>query len=157
MARVLHGESQEDPMNTAATPTEDTRAARYAWVVDTPLSPEATIERVTALLAEQGFGVLTRMDVHEILARKLGIQREPYVILGACNPQFAHQALSSEPSIGILLPCNVVIEGRAGGSRVWIARPQGLFELVEREELVPLAEAVGVRLRTVADALRAAT
>lgn len=144
-------------MSTQVVPSEETGDVRYAWAVDTGLAPDAAVERVTALLATQGFSVLTRMDVHEVLARKLGVQCDPYVILGACNPQLAHQAISAEPSIGILLPCNVVIEGRAGGSRVWVTRPEGLFELVDREGLGPVVEAVSVRLRAVLDGLKAAS
>lgn len=142
-------------MSTDFIPSQETRGLRYAWAVDTQLTPDAAVERVTALLAEQGFGVLTRMDVHEVLARKLGIQRSPYVILGACNPQLAHQAITAESAIGILLPCNVVIEGRGDGTRVWVTRPEGVFALVERDDLGPVVEAVSVRLRAVLDGLRA--
>ena len=119
---------------------------RYAWSAETELPLDAAVERVTALLAQQGFGILTRIDVHDVLARKLGVKREPYVILGACNPEFAHRALEAEPAIGILLPCNVVVESRTGGTRVWVTRPDALFDLADRPDLAPLAEAVTVRV-----------
>jgi uncharacterized protein (DUF302 family) len=67
------------------------------------------IERVTEALARQGFGILTRIDVHETLKKKLGVDLPPYVILGACHPQYAHQALVAEPRVGAMMPCNVVV------------------------------------------------
>ena len=106
--------------------------SRYAFTVPTSLEPAAAVERVTALLAAEGFGILTRIDVHEVLQKKLGVTRAPYVILGACNPHFAQEALALEPEIGILLPCNVVVEGVDRGSRVHITDPEALFSLVDR-------------------------
>lgn len=123
--------------------------SEYAWSVDSPLEVSAAIEKVTAALAEQGFGVLTRIDAHEVLKKKIGAEIPPYVILGACNPHFAHQAIEADPALGILLPCNVVVQAREGGSRVWIARPAGLFEVVERDDLDALVNAVGQRLEAV--------
>jgi uncharacterized protein (DUF302 family) len=124
---------------------------RYAWAVDSPLAWDAAVARVTELLGQQGFGVLTRIDVHEVLAKKLGVQRDPYVILGACNPQFADRAVAAEPSIGVLLPCNVIVQARPAGSRIWVTRPEGLFELVDGDGLQDLAAEVSRRLRAVAD------
>jgi len=126
----------------------------YAWSVDLPVTHDVAIERATAALAAQGFGVLTRIDVHEVLARKIGVQRDPYVILGACNPNFAHQVLQAEPAMGILLPCNVVVEARGRASRVWITRPEALFTLTGRDDVAPVAAEVSRRLEAVAEALR---
>lgn len=117
--------------------------------------PEA-IERVTAALKEEGFGVLTTIDVAATLKAKLGIEHPPYVILGACNPQFAHQAISFEPEIGVLLPCNVVV--RADGSAQSIVSfmdPAAVLCLVDRPEVVTLGQAVRERLQRVAAALTA--
>ncbi len=125
----------------------------YAASVDLPLSLQDAIESVTTALTQQGFGVLTRIDVHDVLLKKLGVERSPYVILGACNPHFAHRALEQEPAIGILLPCNVVVEAREGGSRVWITRPEALFSLIQREDMNELAGEVERRLEAVTAAL----
>lgn len=129
--------------------------ARYAITIPTPLSVDAAVEKVTALLAAQGFGILTRIDVHEVLQKKLGVTRAPYVILGACNPGFANQALSLEPEIGILLPCNVVVEGAEGGTRVHVTEPEALFSLVDREDVAPIMREVRERLFSVARGLEA--
>lgn len=127
----------------------------FAWSVHIPEAHDAAISRVTALLAAQGFGVLTRIDVHNVLKQKINADFRPYTILGACNPHFAHQALSAEPSVGILLPCNVVVEQDGEGSRVWITDPEGLFTLVERSDVAPIAAEVARRLREVRDRLEA--
>ena len=127
----------------------------YAWSVDLPVPPAEAIERTTAALAAQGFGILSRIEVHEAFQKKLGVTFRPYTILGACNPSFAHQALQAEPAMGILLPCNVVVEGQDSGSRVWITRPDALFAVTGREDLKHIADDVGVRLALVRDALAA--
>lgn len=127
----------------------------YAWSVDLPVAADVAVERVTAALAAQGFGVLTRIDVHEVFAKKLGIQRAPYIILGACAPQFARQAIEADPAMGILLPCNVVVEGLAAGTRVWITRPDAVMGVAGREDLRALASEVGRRLEAARDALAA--
>ena len=76
---------------------------------------DETIERVTAALADKGFGVLTRIDVKETLKKKIGAEFRPYTILGACNPNFAHKALQAEDKIGTMLPCNVIVQETAAG------------------------------------------
>jgi uncharacterized protein (DUF302 family) len=94
--------------------------------LDAPIG-EAEIE-VRAALAEQGFGVLTEIDVAATLHAKLGVERPPLKILGACNPQFAHQALQIDPSVALLLPCNVVLETTATGTtRISVVDPRELM------------------------------
>lgn len=85
---------------------------------------EKAIETVGSALAEQGFGILTRIDVKATLKEKLDVDFRDYVILGACNPQLAHRALSARPDVGLLLPCNVTVEESGGGVSVKIADPE---------------------------------
>jgi uncharacterized protein (DUF302 family) len=104
------------------------------------------VARVRAALAAHGFGVLTEIDVTATLKAKLGEQMEDYVILGACNPPFAHQALGIDRSIGLLLPCNVVVRAADGGTLVEALDPQVMVTLTGRPELKPIADEVARRL-----------
>jgi uncharacterized protein (DUF302 family) len=104
------------------------------------------VARVRAALAAQGFGVLTEIDVTATLRAKLGEQMEDYVILGACNPPFAHQALSIDRGIGLLLPCNVVVRAGSDGTIVEALDPQVMVTLTGRPELKPVADEVSARL-----------
>jgi uncharacterized protein (DUF302 family) len=105
-------------------------------------------------LASEGFGVLTEIDVRETLKKKLDVDFRPYLILGACNPPLAHKALLNEEHIGLLLPCNVVVQEREPGDvEVSIADPQTLFELVGNPELEPVVSDVKARLTRVLAAL----
>jgi uncharacterized protein (DUF302 family) len=88
---------------------------KLAFQVEMSDSFDAALEQVTAALKTQGFGVLTRIDVRSTLKEKLDTDFRPYVILGACNPPLAHQALENEPLVGLLLPCNVTVESTESG------------------------------------------
>jgi uncharacterized protein (DUF302 family) len=115
---------------------------------------EQAIERVTAALKAEGFGVLTQIDVKDTLQKKLGVEHHRHVILGACNPHLAHRALGVEPQIGLLLPCNVVVEEIAGdGALVSIADPRAMFAMVDNPALAPVADDADQRLRRVIAAL----
>jgi uncharacterized protein (DUF302 family) len=94
------------------------------------VSMEEALRRVTEALKANGFGVLTKIDVKETLKNKIGVDFRPYVILGACNPKLAHKALQGESLIGLLLPCNVVVQESKGGALVSFADPKAMFELV---------------------------
>lgn len=93
------------------------------------LGHEAAIERVTAALKEEGFGVLTTIDVRSTLKEKIGADFRPYVILGACNPHLAHSVLSEDDNIGLLLPCNVVVAATDEGSEVGFLRPDQMMRM----------------------------
>jgi uncharacterized protein (DUF302 family) len=112
------------------------------------------VGRVRAALQQQGFGVLTEIDVTATLRARLGEQIEDYLILGACNPPLAHQALDIDRSIGLLLPCNVVIRAAADGTVVEALDPQVMVTLTGQPELKPVA---GELARRLAGALAALT
>ena len=113
-------------------------------------SLEEALEKVTTALKREGFGILTQIDVKDTLKKKLDVDFRRYIILGACNPPLAHKALSAEPQIGLLLPCNVVVqEASEGGVTVSIADPRAMFSLVNNPRLVPVVEDSEQRLRRV--------
>jgi uncharacterized protein (DUF302 family) len=115
---------------------------------------DEAVEKVTTALESEGFGVLTEIDIAATLRNKLDIDFRRYVILGACNPTLAHQALGVEPQIGLLLPCNVVVqEAPDGGVIVSIADPRAGFTMVDNPAIEPVAAEAGARLRRVIDAL----
>jgi uncharacterized protein (DUF302 family) len=114
---------------------------------------DQAVGAVTQALAKEGFGVLTEIDVAATLKKKLGIDRPPYKILGACNPQFAHRALEAEPQIGALLPCNVIVREDAGKTVVEFMDPDAVLKLVERPEIGSIAKDVRQRLERVMNAL----
>jgi uncharacterized protein (DUF302 family) len=114
---------------------------------------EEALPHVKEALKAEGFGVLTEIDVRQTLREKLGAEMEPYIILGACNPQLAHRALEQEPDIGLLLPCNVVVRAEGQGSRVDIADPQAMLGIVGNEQLSTVAGEAKQRLLRVLAAL----
>nr|WP_225924549.1 DUF302 domain-containing protein [Pseudonocardia abyssalis] len=117
---------------------------------------DKAVPAVKQALAEQGFGVLTEIDARATMKEKLGKNMEPYIILGACNPQLAHRVLEVDRRIGLLLPCNVVV--RADGddrSIISALDPQVMVTVPEREELRPIADEAGQRIRAALDTLTA--
>jgi uncharacterized protein (DUF302 family) len=128
--------------------------SKYVFGKPVPMRFDQALERVTAELAKEGFGVLTEIDVAATLKKKLGKDMRPYKILGACNPQFAHRALEAEPQIGALLPCNVVVrEDPSGKTLVEIMDPQAVLQLVDRAEIGEIAAEVRKHLERVLAAL----
>jgi uncharacterized protein (DUF302 family) len=111
---------------------------------------DEAIERVSGALQKEGFGVLTHIDVQATFAKKLDIEFRPYAILGACNPQLAKRAIDVEPQIGLLLPCNVVVQKLDDGNiGVSIADPAAMFMVVDNPQLKPVADEAEARMRRV--------
>lgn len=127
----------------------------YAMRLTLDLPYERAVETVTAALKEQGFGVLTQIDVRATLKEKLDVDFRKYAILGACNPPLAHQALTNVEDAGLLLPCNVIVQEETGGrSRVAILDPRAQLRVAGNDALVPVAREAHTRLEKVAAALR---
>jgi uncharacterized protein (DUF302 family) len=113
------------------------------------------VEATRAALGTEGFGVLTEIDVKATLAKKLDVTVRPYLILGACNPALAHRALETDPAIGTLLPCNVVVaEDETGAVFVSAIDPKAMFAVVDNPAVTPIVDEVRARLVRVLEALR---
>ena len=121
----------------------------YAMTKLLAMPLDAALARVKPLLKEKGFGVLTRIDVHDTLKEKLDVDFYPYVILGVCNPPFAYKALQIEENIGLMLPCNVVLYEKDGETTLSIIRPTVAMGMIDSEELRDVATEVEGRLRWV--------
>jgi len=128
---------------------------KYGFGKAVASSFDAAIEKVTQELQKEGFGVLTDIDVAATLKKKLNQDMPPYRILGACNPPLAHRALEAEPSIGLLLPCNVVVrQDDAGKVQVEFMDPNAVLDLVNKPEIHQLASEVRQKLERVMQALQ---
>lgn len=128
--------------------------AQYGFGVDMPVAYDQAIPLVVEALKAEGFGVLTEIDVKATMKKKLDVDVQPYVILGACNPKLAYQGLQAEPELGLLLPCNVIVyDSGDGSSRVSIVDPLQMLGVVENPALQPVADEANSRLRRVAAAL----
>ncbi len=114
-------------------------------------------EKIVAALSDEGFGVLTEIDIQATLKKKLGIEKRPYKILGACNPHLANQAIEAEPEIGVLLPCNVILRQDENEQNiVTFMDPEAVLTLVDRDDVAELAKEVRARLERVAETVEAA-
>lgn len=113
---------------------------------------DQAIEKITGLLKDEGFGVLTEIDVKETLKKKIDVDFKKYKILGACNPQFAHKALQAEDKIGVFLPCNVIVEeSEDGKTEISAVSPKASMMAVENDQLGEIAGEVEDRLKKVID------
>jgi uncharacterized protein (DUF302 family) len=126
-------------------------ATRYTLSTTTELDFTETLERVRTELKADGFGVLCEIDVQATLMEKLDIDREPYVILGACNPPLAHEALEAEPELGALLPCNVVVYRQDATTHIAAIDAERMLSIVGNDELAPIANQVRDKLARVVE------
>ncbi len=122
----------------------------FSKTVDYPFGK--TLERVTEELKKEGFGVLTEIDVQDTLKKKINVDFHPYKILGACNPHFAHKALTSENKIGTMLPCNVIVQQHPDGKvEVSAVDPVASMSAIKNENLASVATEVRAKLKRVID------
>ena len=125
----------------------------YGFSKQVSMSYDTAVEKVTEELKKEGFGVLTTIDVRDTLKKKLDVDFNRYVILGACNPPFAYKALQAEEQIGLLLPCNVIVYEKEGETIVGVFDPMSMTKIVENEALKTIAEDVATRLQRVLNSL----
>lgn len=128
----------------------------YGFNVSLQGELQAIRERVTTALQQEGFGVLTEIDVAATLKKKIDVDRRPYLILGACNPQLANEAINADPDIGLLLPCNVLLREEEDGTiTVGFMDPAAVLGLVDHPGVEELADEVRARLQRVCSSLSA--
>jgi uncharacterized protein (DUF302 family) len=125
----------------------------YGFTKEVNVSFEKAVAAVTEELKKEGFGILTKIDVKEKFKEKLGIDFENYVILGACNPAYAHKAIAAEENIGLLLPCNVIVYEKEEKNFVSIIKPTVAMQMIDKKELTELAEEVEAKLKSVFDSI----
>ncbi len=138
--------------------TSDVTSPSYGFGRTLSLSVEDAVARVTEALKAEGFGVLTSIDVQATLKAKLGVEQEPYIILGACNPPLAHRAITADPNVGLMLPCNVVVRAlpdveHQPRARVEIADPISMMTIVQNPDLTSVATEARAKLERVVAAL----
>ena len=121
-------------------------ATSYTLSSTSELDHAEAVQRVRDELRAEGFGVLCQIDVQATLKEKLDVDGEPYVILGACNPPLAHQALAAEPDLGTLLPCNVVVYRRDAMTHIAAIDPERMLSIVGNDDLAPVAAQVRAKL-----------
>ena len=133
----------------------DTEATSYAFTTKIDAPYEQVRERVAAALKVEGFGVLTEIDVKQTMKQKIDAEFRKYAILGACNPNLAYKALSTDLEIGLLLPCNVIVYEEDGGSVVSIVDPRMMMQIAANPELESVAQEARARLQRVIESLSA--
>ncbi|MDD8017086.1 MAG: DUF302 domain-containing protein [Bacteroidota bacterium] len=121
----------------------------YGISTTTSLSYEQAVAKVTEELKKEGFGILTTIDVKETLKKKIDVDFHKYIILGACNPPFAHKALQAEEQVGLLLPCNVIVYEKEGRTTISAFNPLIMGQLISNPAMQPIAEEVKARLERV--------
>jgi len=131
------------------SPSAKSTKLAYGNAVTIPLAFEDAVKRTREALQKEGFGVLCEIDVAKTLREKIDVDSRPYTILGACNPQLAHRALTAENDLGLLLPCNVVVSSQANGTRIATIDAAAMMGMVGNAELESIAAEVNERLACV--------
>ena len=134
-------------------PKQNNNLSSYGYKKQITISFSEAVEKIKAELVKEGFGVLTEIDVKMALKKKLDIDYENYLILGACNPPFAYEALKAEKDIGLLLPCNVIIYEDDGKTFVSAILPTVAMKIIENPLLIKIAAQVEEKLKKVIDAV----
>ena len=124
-------------------------ASKIAFETTTPLDFDHAVARCREELGKEGFGVLTEIDVKATLKKKLDVDVEPYLILGACHPPSAYRALTTAPEVGVLLPCNVTVSVEGGATMVRAMRPDSVSQVLDEPALQPIMAEVGAALERV--------
>lgn len=125
----------------------------YCFSRQLDLSFDEAIAAVTAALAKEGFGIVSEINVTDTLRKKIGVEFRPYKILGACNPTFAHRAIEAEANIGVMMPCNVVVQTMGSGVQVAAIDPLVAMQATGNADLAEFASAVSTRLQRVIESL----
>ena len=131
--------------------TQSCKQCEYGYGRIVNMTVDSAIDRITETLKEEGFGILSRIDVHEKLKEKLNVEFRSYVILGACNPPIAYQSLQAEPNLGLLLPCNVVVYEDDGGTVVAGIDAVKMLSIVGNPALQEAAVQVNEKIRRAVD------
>ncbi|MCH7667503.1 MAG: DUF302 domain-containing protein [Acidobacteria bacterium] len=140
------------PWTAPEAPTHSSHRPGYEQLESKALN--CPRKRVNSTLQQEGFGILTEIDVQATLKKKLDVEFRPYMILGACNPAFAYQALQAEEMIGTMLPCNVIVQDKGSdGIEVAAVDPMASMQAVDNQELAGIAAEVQAKLRTVIETL----
>lgn len=129
------------------------RETAVAYEIETDLPFDQAVQSCRDALAREGFGVLTEIDVQATMKKKLDVDRDPYLILGACHPPSAHRALTAAPEVGVLLPCNVTVSREGGKTVVRAMNPQAALGLLSSPAVEEVAREVGAALRRVVGAI----
>jgi uncharacterized protein (DUF302 family) len=127
---------------------------QYGFTKELALPFERVREVVTGELKKEGFGILTEIDIREKFREKLGIDFRKYVILGACNPPNAHKAILAEENIGLMLPCNVIVYEKGDKTVLSIVKPTVAMQMIDNEDLRPVAAFIEEKLKNVFDAVQ---
>jgi uncharacterized protein (DUF302 family) len=125
----------------------------YGFTKEMDIPYEKVIDQVSKALKKEGFGILTEIDVQEKMKKKLGIDMNKYIILGACNPPNAYKAILAEENIGLMLPCNVIVYEKGGKTVLSVIRPSVAMQMVDNVELQKISEEVEKKLKKVFDAV----